>query len=390
MALDMHKGEHEFVVSGERLNELCQQWMMRDYIAVDTEFMRTNTFYAKLGLLQISDGDKAFLIDPLAIDEWSGYQRLCESETTFILHSCSEDLSVLLSHFSYLPKYIFDTQLAIAFLGEGASLSYAALVKRELDVEVDKGATRTDWLKRPLDNEQCRYAALDVAFLIPLQKLLSERLRSAKLDSFFVSECERLLATAREVESETSWALAYLGLNGAWKLKDKALAFAQKLCLWRETEARRRDKPKSWVAKDADLSVLAAAYDRALGTGAAPSSFDEFLAARDRQGIERHFLERNERALNKLLLELVKRDAETLRAPSRPLDQEQRKTLKRLQAAVERVALERGVGVEVLARKKQLLAYMELAASSTQAWPPELSAWKRDLLEKPLRQALSG
>lgn len=386
--LELARGEHEYVSSAERLSELCAHWSTLEAIAVDTEFMRTNTFYAKLGLLQVSDGEKAFLIDPLAIEQWDGFRRLCESNTVFIFHSCSEDLSVLLSHFGYLPNRLFDTQLAAAFLGEGASLSYAALVMNELQVTVDKGATRTDWLKRPLDPEQLRYAALDVAHLLPIQAALSARLSAAKLDQFFAFECEQLLGTAKEIESEPSWQSAYLNLSSAWKLSPAGLPLLRILCLWRESEARRRDKPKSWVAKDSDLLGLAEAYDREKKSGETPTAVVQLLNAKDRQAIEKRFIERNERALDGLLAKAVDTPADALPMPARPLDQAQRKTLKRLQSAVQCVADEYSIGVEVLARKKHLLAYMQSATEGR--WPQDLAQWKRPLLEQALLDAFAS
>lgn len=385
---DMTDGEHEYVSSASRLNELCDQWSSLDAIAVDTEFMRTNTFYAKLGLLQISDGERAFLVDPLAIEHWEGFRRLCESDTLFVFHSCSEDLSVLLSHFGYLPKRLFDTQLAAAFLGEGASLSYAALVMNELQVSVDKGATRTDWLKRPLDPEQLRYAALDVAYLLPIQAALIARLKTAQLDHFFTLECEQLLSTAVAIESEQVWKSAYLNLSGAWKFGPAALLLLKNLCAWRESESRRRDKPKSWVAKDSDLLGLAEAYDRTRKDPRASDSIAELLNGKDRQAIDRRFVERNEKVLDRLLAEAANLGAEAIPAPAKPLDQVQRKTLKRLQSAVLQVAEQHSIGAEVLARKKHLLAFME--HSTKGEWPQELAVWKRPLLERALLDALSA
>ena len=108
-------------------------------IGLDTEFVRTNTFYAKLGLVQISDLKNCYLIDPSKIENWNSFAELPEtSGVPVIIHSSSEDLSVLKTSVGGNPSNLFDSQLASAFLGEGFSLSYQALVKLKLDVDLDK------------------------------------------------------------------------------------------------------------------------------------------------------------------------------------------------------------------------------------------------------------
>lgn len=41
------------------------------YLALDTEFMRVDTFYPAAGLVQVGDGRQEWLIDPLLIQDWS-------------------------------------------------------------------------------------------------------------------------------------------------------------------------------------------------------------------------------------------------------------------------------------------------------------------------------
>ncbi len=110
----------EYVSDAATLNALCVEWASEEFLAVDTEFERTSTFYARIGLLQIADSKCCYLIDPLSIDDWSGFKKLLSTPScTLVMHSCSEDLSLLQTFLGCLPVSLFDTQLAAAFLGIG-------------------------------------------------------------------------------------------------------------------------------------------------------------------------------------------------------------------------------------------------------------------------------
>ncbi|MCK9469213.1 MAG: ribonuclease D, partial [Porticoccaceae bacterium] len=115
-----------------RCHEACLQVPR---IAFDTEFIRTDTFYPRIGLVQISDGATVWLVDPLAIDDLSPLVALIRNpEVVKVFHSCSEDLEVLASAFASLPSPLFDTQVAAAFAGYGFSRGYAGLVEEVLGV----------------------------------------------------------------------------------------------------------------------------------------------------------------------------------------------------------------------------------------------------------------
>src|SRR5690606_13689065 len=123
-------------------------------------------FYPKVALIQVADASSITLIDPLTIHDWEPFRALMTNEhIAKIFHSCSEDLLVFFSFLGILPGPIFDTQIATALLNEGVGLSYQNLVKLRFDVDLPKGETRSDWLQRPLTQEQLDYAALDVAYL---------------------------------------------------------------------------------------------------------------------------------------------------------------------------------------------------------------------------------
>ena len=239
----------------DQLAELCAAWRQQAAIAVDTEFMRSDTFYPIAGLLQIGDGKGCYLIDPLAIQNLAPLRELMlDTAVTKVLHSCSEDLEVFQRWLDVVPEPLFDTQIAAAFAGLGFSLGYSGLVKSLLTIEIPKDETRSDWLQRPLSIAQLNYAALDVAHMLIVYGKLLQLLKASERLDWVKSDCADLVANARKAEDYTD---AYQKVGFAWKLRSQELAILQQLCIWREHEARARDLPRNRLIKEPSLWEIA-------------------------------------------------------------------------------------------------------------------------------------
>src|SRR5690554_2975724 len=144
------------------LAEHCRNWLQLSFVAIDTEFVRTETYFPIAGLIQVGDGRHAYLIDPLQITDWSALVQVLEEPSVVkVLHACSEDLEVFQHLCGALPAPLFDTQIAAAYLGMDFSMSYSRLVSSLLHVDLPKEETRSDWLRRPLSPEQLQYAVED-------------------------------------------------------------------------------------------------------------------------------------------------------------------------------------------------------------------------------------
>lgn len=235
------------------LADFCQT--QAPVLALDTEFIRTRTFYAKPGLYQLFDGQQTVLIDPVVVPDLSPlWQLLKDPQRICVLHAGGEDLELLQHQSGELPAHIHDTQLAAAFLGLGAQLGFAPLVATLLDVHLDKAHSRTDWLARPLSSAQLDYAADDVIYLLPVYEQLMARLGNKGLMGWFEQECAR--GVKRRSESLDPQ-FAYLNIKNAWTLDRQALGILQQLCQWRLTEARRRDLAVNFVVKEAHLLRIA-------------------------------------------------------------------------------------------------------------------------------------
>ena len=373
-----------WVDSDQELARLCQHWQSVELLALDTEFMRTNTFYPKLGLLQIGDGEICYLIDPLSIDTWQPLLDLFASENvTFIVHSAGEDLVLLYTSLGVLPRNLFDTQLAAAFLGYGFSLSYQALVSTKLSIDVEKDETRSDWLQRPLSAAQLRYAAIDVRYLHDLHASLHAGLLDTPKLDWFAGECQQLLEIAVQSESRALWAQAYRNISNAWRLDAAGLARLQCLCFWREAQARRRDKPRNWIAKDAELFAIAEQLDN-----------NDLSVARVQQvkGVPAGLLKRQGERMVEMIQDPPEAVAEAeLADVSPPLPPEQRNILKRCQNAARDRAEELDMAPELLARKKQILGLLESFAENQElSWGGDMAGWRKQLLQADFEKAVRG
>jgi ribonuclease D len=247
--------QYNFITTNQALTDFCQQASQAEAIAVDTEFVRTRTLYPQLGLIQIYDGKQLVLVDPLAIDDFSSLTELLTNPNVVkVLHSCSEDLETFWHAFKIMPSPIFDSQFAASITGMGPALGYAKLVEIMLEVTVDKGESRTDWLARPLRIEQCDYAAKDVLYLFQLYPELKARVEEQKKLPWVYAEIANLSAKKRTPIPLDS---VYLTIKNNWKLSSKALLVLKKLAAWRTSTARQRDMALNFVVREENLVSIA-------------------------------------------------------------------------------------------------------------------------------------
>jgi ribonuclease D len=239
----------------DKLNSLCEILAQSSVLTVDTEFVRTRTLYPRLGLLQVSNGEHAALIDPIAIDDLSAFWSLLTDENIVkVLHACSEDLEVFLTAANCKPVNVIDSQIIMSFLGHGLSLGYAAMVNHYLEIELDKSESRTDWTKRPLTDRQLEYARADVTYLYQIYpKLIAEIesagwLEAAKQETNAMIERKFTPINADEL---------YQNVKMAWRLNPVQLNRLKYLTAWRFEQAKKRDLPISFVVKDHTLLAVA-------------------------------------------------------------------------------------------------------------------------------------
>ena len=245
------------ITDNTALLEICNLAQQQSAVALDTEFMRVSTYFPKLGLIQLYDGERVSLIDPLAITDFSPFVALLSNPKVLkILHSCSEDLLVFLQKFDQLPRPMIDTQIMARFLGLGTSAGLAKLTQQYLNVEIDKGATRTNWIKRPLSDIQLQYAAGDVWYLLPLYHILEKELAKTPWEQAVRDDCELALSKTHKLQERDS-EKAYLDIPNVWKLNPLELSRLRILAQWRQNVGIERDLALSYIVKSDNLWKVA-------------------------------------------------------------------------------------------------------------------------------------
>ena len=245
------------ITDNTALLEICNLAQQQSAVALDTEFMRVSTYFPKLGLIQLYDSERVSLIDPLAITDFSPFVALLSNPKVLkILHSCSEDLLVFLQKFDQLPRPMIDTQIMARFLGLGTSAGLAKLAQQYLNVEIDKGATRTNWIKRPLSDIQLQYAAGDVWYLLPLYRILEKELAKTLWEQAVRDDCELALSKTHILQERDS-EKAYLDIPNAWKLNPLELSRLRILAQWRQNVGIERDLALSYIVKSDNLWKVA-------------------------------------------------------------------------------------------------------------------------------------
>lgn len=372
MANDIH-----WIRDDASLAEHCAAWQALPFVALDTEFMRVDTFYPIAGLLQVSEGARAYLIDPLCIGDWAPFAALLQApQVVKVLHSCSEDLEVFLRLTGSLPTPLFDTQLAAGYLNLGFSMGYSRLVQALLGIELPKGETRSDWLQRPLSQTQVSYAAEDVLHLAEVCQALTARLSPEKYAWVLEDGAELVAGLGREVDPEQAWREAKL----AWKLSRQQLAVLRALCAWREREARARNQPRNRILREHSLWPLARTQPDNL---VALARIEDMHPKTVRQDGE-------------TLLALIREAAalppgEWPEALPEPLPVEASALLKKLRAIGQREGERLAIVPELMLRKKTLEALLKSGyPSGPYQLPESLRGWRRELMGQALLDCLAA
>jgi ribonuclease D len=372
VAIDIH-----WIRDDDSLARHCATWQTLPFVALDTEFMRVDTFYPIAGLLQIGDGSSAWLIDPLSIDDWRPLAVLLENADVIkVVHACSEDLEVLLRLTGSLPVPLFDTQLAAGYLNIGFSMGYSRLVQEVLQIELPKGETRSDWLQRPLSETQISYAAEDAVHLAELFEALRPQLSDEKYAWLLEDGAELVANLRREVDPYEIYRDAKL----AWKLSPAQLAVLRELCAWREEQARSRNVPRNRIVREHSLWPLAKNQPDNLS---ALSRIEDMHPRTVRQDGE-------------FLLELIRKAAslppeQWPAALPEPLPVDAAGILKRLKAIGQSYADRLNMAPELMLRKKTLEALLKSGyPDGPYQLPESLRGWRRELMGQALLDSLAG
>jgi ribonuclease D len=246
---------HPLITKSDDLEALVDRLSKQPFVAVDTEFMRENTYWPDLCLIQVASSDEAAAIDPKAegIELKPLLDLLVGNEGVLkVFHAGGQDLEIIHNLTGKVPYPLFDTQIAAMALGHGEQIGYSNLIESLLGHSLDKGARFTDWGRRPLDKRQIDYAIADVTHLATIFPRMVEKLRKTGRGAWLDEEMERLAdPSSFAFEPTDAWKRLKLpNRNPAVLGRLKALA------AWRETEARSKNLPRGRIVKDDTLTEI--------------------------------------------------------------------------------------------------------------------------------------
>ena len=356
--------EHPILLESlAQLKEAEETWRKSKILGIDTEFFRERTYRAELGLIQVSDGTTAWLLDPLAVTSLDPLLLMMKDRGILkLLHSGSEDLEVLLQAVGAIPEPLVDTQIACAMMGQSLQLGYHHALKWLFDVEIDKDQTRSNWLKRPLNENQLRYAAMDVVLLPQMLLTLKSKLEQASRWSWLEEDVARMQRNALEtVDPDKS----YLRFSGIGRMDNKTLQVLKYLCRWREHTANEKNRARGFVISDSAMLQMARTK---------PSTLKELHHIEDIHPVA---LSRYERTLLELIADAAKDTTPVDKFEQ--LDNGQKQQLNKMRSIVQSRSAELAVDPALLASRRELEKLVRALAAGS-AIPERFLGWRKEVI----------
>ena len=242
----------------EEIEAFLNSILKAKFIAIDIEFMRRDTFFPEPCVIQISDGEIHSCIDlTISLNFKNIFKEIFNNKKTIIIHSCRQDLEILYMILGFIPKNIFDTQFAASFLGYKYQIGYAELMKEIFNIEIDKTEKMTNWKRRPLSEDQIKYALNDVIYLKKLYEYLNKELIKTKKINYFKEEIENFISDIDwNPKTEKSWKR----IKSINNLDNNTKNAAKVLTVWREKKAIKLNLPRNWVLTEKEIIEISKNY----------------------------------------------------------------------------------------------------------------------------------
>ena len=238
----------KIITKTDELAQTCKQLADEDFVCVDTEFMREGTFWPELCLIQMAGGEHEVIVDPLVanMDLEPFFELMRNDSVTKVFHAARQDIEIVHYLSNSLPNPVFDTQIAAMVCGFGDQVGYADLIRKLLDIPIDKTSRYSDWRRRPLHDHQLTYALADVTHLAKAYPLLLDNIESAGRSSWLTEEMQALVnADLYKQPPERAWKRLKIR-----NVKINKLGILIELAHWREQTAQKRNVPRNRVVKD--------------------------------------------------------------------------------------------------------------------------------------------
>ncbi|MDV8151148.1 HRDC domain-containing protein [Acinetobacter pittii] len=361
----------QFIQQQTELVDVLQKMDQCSIYGLDTEFIKVDTLWPKLGVCQVNVNGDVYLLDGVSLDLSQFWKKIFLAQQN-IFHACGEDID-LIYHYADQEDLlsVFDTQVGLSFLGHGLQVSYQGALKLCLDIDIEKDQTRSDWLARPLSPQQLCYAANDVLYLMKLAHHIQEQLKQKGLYNYVLEDCSSL---TKEIISETPNELLYTDV-GNYRHSRRQLMQLQNLSEWREYIVKATNQPRSFILRNSTMIDMVEKNPR--------NSFQLSQVKDIRPNVVREY--------GKTILELLKDLPVESKWPSKiakPFKITSKETLNKMDMVLAHAINETSIPKEVLLRKKWLNAIHQhvLCQGDEQDLPDYLLGWRYELLTQPLIQ----
>ena len=240
-----------YIANQESFEAFLDRARLSSVLAIDTEFLRERTYYAKLCLIQLATDSEVAIVDPFELSDLTVMREILEdTDVVKIFHAAGQDLEIIWHEVGCMPKPLFDTQVAAALLGHTQQIGYGALVHAVCGVQLKKIDSFTDWSRRPLSDSQLDYAADDVIYLPKMYNKMHAELEKLGRLHWLDPEFEEMSDPARFQSDERE---RYRRLKRVGQLSRRQLAAAREVTAWREFTAQKRNVPRKWVITDEQI-----------------------------------------------------------------------------------------------------------------------------------------
>ena len=359
----------QFIQQQTELVDVLQKMDQCSIYGLDTEFIKVDTLWPKLGVCQVNVNGNVYLLDGVSLDLSQFWKKIFLAQQN-IFHACGEDID-LIYHYADQEDLlnVFDTQVGLSFLGHGLQVSYQGALKLCLDIDIEKDQTRSDWLARPLSPQQLCYAANDVLYIMKLAHHIQEQLKQKGLYDYVLEDCSSL---TKEIISETPKELLYTDV-GNYRHSRRQLMQLQNLSEWRDYIVKATNQPRSFILRNSTMIDMVEKNPR--------NSFQLSQVKDIRPNVVREY--------GKTILELLKdlpNESEWPTRIAKPFKVTSKETLNKMDMVLAHAISETSIPKEVLLRKKWLNAIHQhvLSQGDEQDLPDYLLGWRYELLTQPL------
>lgn len=361
--MPVHDGQPRLVDNQKDLDALCTSLSAADRIGCDTEFVRTQTYWPQLCLIQVATESISACVDVLADLDTAEFRRqMIAHPAPLILHAAKQDLEAWFATWQELPTAVFDIQIGAGLLGFQPQIGYGNLVKELLNIQLDKDQTRTDWSRRPLTDAQIQYATDDVIYLHDAHDIIRSRLEDCGRYEWALADSAALVESSLyDAPPENAWER----LSGIPYLPVAIQARARALAMWRETRAKEANRPRQWILADKALMQIAHLDPTRPDDLRDIPELQPVVIRKQGQNIVRTVQHANDELTNERL-DLTQKPVPV------PPDKQQ---VKKLSGIVRETALELNIAPEILATRRDVTGIINGNENSR-----ALKGWRREII----------